>query len=72
MRRLAVSTFAVAMTLFATGCVIAIGTGRRVQPLSDDVHCVVIEGESYIVDLEERTVHPAPEKTETEMEAMED
>ncbi len=72
MRKLTISTLAVAVAICATGCVIAIGTGRHARHSNEDVHYVEIEGATYVVDLHDGTVHPADKETVVDVETTED
>lgn len=72
MRRLTVSTLALALVMFATGCIMVIGTGRHVRALPEGTHFVEIEGKTFVVDLQAGTVRAAEEETAIGIEIADD
>jgi len=71
MRKMTVSILAIALTM-ATGCVIAIGTGRHSHTPPEGTHIVDIEGTAYVVDLHAGTVREVGEETVIGIETSDD
>lgn len=62
MRKAGISTLALITAIFATGCVLAIGTGKHPRHAPHGSNLVEIEGKMYVVDVDAGTVRAVEEE----------